>query len=244
MIAAASADLRADVALALLHRVVAKHAAAAFASSFGAEDMVLTDMIARHALPIRIFTLDTGRLPGETYALIERVRTHYSLPLEVYYPDGNALERYVRDNGINAFYRTVALREQCCAIRKTEPLARALVGSDAWISGQRRSQSITRSALQIEEFDSVRSIAKFNPLADWTEDDVWNYLHAHAVPTNALHARGYPSIGCAPCTRAVLPGEDARAGRWWWESAGHKECGLHRRPLDVAIRAERAEMSS
>jgi phosphoadenosine phosphosulfate reductase len=236
---AASAALHTDVALESLHRVVLKYATPAFASSFGAEDMVLTDMIARHALPIRIFTLDTGRLPGETYELIERVRAHYSLPIEVYYPDHSALERYVRDHGINAFYRTVPLRQECCAIRKTEPLARALAGSDAWISGLRRAQSATRSAVEAEEFDWTRGIPKFNPLADWSEDDVWNYVHAHAVPTNALHAQGYPSIGCAPCTRAVLPGEDVRAGRWWWESAEHRECGLHRRPLDVAVRVDR-----
>lgn len=244
MNAAASVSLRSDVALALLHRVVVKHAAPAFASSFGAEDMVLTDMIARHALPIRLFTLDTGRLPGETYALIERTRVHYSLPIEVYYPDRSALERYVRDNGINAFYRSVTLRQECCAIRKTEPLRRALTGSDAWISGMRRAQSATRSALEIEEFDSTHGIAKFNPLADWFEDDVWDYLRGHAVPTNALHARGYPSIGCAPCTRAVLPGEDIRAGRWWWETGENKECGLHRRPLDISVRAERPGMPS
>ena len=244
MSAAASVSLRADIALALLHRVVVKYAAPAFASSFGAEDMVLTDMIARHALPIRLFTLDTGRLPGETYALIERTRAHYSMPIEVYYPDRNALERYVRDNGINAFYRSGALRQGCCAIRKTEPLTRALTGSDAWISGMRRAQSATRSALEVEQFDATHGITKFNPLVDWSDDDVWDYLRAHAVPTNALHARGYPSIGCAPCTRAVLPGEDVRAGRWWWESAENKECGLHRRPLDVSIRGERPGMSS
>ncbi|HET9552657.1 MAG TPA: phosphoadenylyl-sulfate reductase, partial [Anaeromyxobacteraceae bacterium] len=180
---------------------------------------------ARHALPISIFTLDTGRLPGETYALIDRVREHYRVPVEVYYPDANALETYVRANGINAFYKSVKLRQGCCAIRKAAPLSRALAGRDAWISGQRRAQSVTRRELAVEEFDVEHGLPKFNPLADWSDDDVWNYLRAHNVPTNPLHARGYPSIGCAPCTSPVRPGEDPRAGRW--RGSEKKECGLH-----------------
>jgi phosphoadenosine phosphosulfate reductase len=225
-------------ALALLHRIGIQYPSAALASSFGAEDMVLTDLIARNRLPIAIFTLDTGRLPGETYALIDRVREHYGVPIEVYYPDTRAIEAYVRDNGVNAFYRGVELRQGCCAIRKTEPLARALARRDAWITGQRRAQSVTRSAVEIEETDPAHAIRKFNPLADWSEDEVWTYVRDNAVPYNPLHDRGYPSIGCAPCTRAILPGEDIRAGRWWWESADHKECGLHRRALDVIVRTE------
>ncbi|HXL83580.1 MAG TPA: phosphoadenylyl-sulfate reductase [Casimicrobiaceae bacterium] len=231
-------DGRGAEALALLHRIGSQYASAALASSFGAEDMVLTDLIARHRVPIVIFTLDTGRLPGETYALIDRVCEHYGLPIELYYPDTRAIETYVRDNGVNAFYRSVELRQNCCAIRKAEPLARALAGRGAWITGQRRAQSVTRSAVEIEEVDAAHAIRKFNPLADWSEDEVWTYIRDHGVPYNTLHDRGYPSIGCAPCTRAVLPGEDIRAGRWWWESADHKECGLHRRPLDVIVRAE------
>jgi phosphoadenosine phosphosulfate reductase len=224
-------------AVALLQRVATRHAPAVLASSFGAEDMVLIDLIARHALPIAIFTLDTGRLPGETYALIDRVREHYGLAIEVYCPESQALEHYVQANGLNAFYRSVDLRQACCAIRKTAPLARALAGRGAWITGQRRAQSLTRAELQIEEFDTVHALAKFNPLAEWSDDEVWGYLLAHGVPTNPLHARGYRSIGCAPCTRAVGPDEDPRAGRWWWERADQRECGLHRRPLDVTIRA-------
>jgi phosphoadenosine phosphosulfate reductase len=165
------------------------------------------------------------------------VREHYGLQIEVYYPDTRAIEAYVRDSGVNAFYRSVELRQGCCAIRKTEPLARALAGRGAWITGQRRAQSVTRSAVEIEEIDPARAIRKFNPLADWSEEEVWGYVRDNAVPYNPLHDRGYPSIGCAPCTRAILPGEDIRAGRWWWESADHKECGLHRRPLDVIMRA-------
>jgi phosphoadenosine phosphosulfate reductase len=223
-------------ASALLQRVATRHAPAALASSFGAEDMVLIDLIARHALPIVVLTLDTGRLPAETYALIDRVREHYRLPIEVHYPDARSLEDYVRDNGVNAFYRSVELRQRCCAIRKSAPLARALAGRGAWLTGQRRAQSITRSALAIEQFDAEHGLPKFNPLAEWNEEEVWSYLREHAVPTNPLHARGYPSIGCAPCTRAIEPGEDIRAGRWWWEHPEHRECGLHRRPLDVAVR--------
>jgi len=230
-------------ALALLHRAALRYPDVALASSFGAEDMVLTDMIARHALPIRVFTLDTGRLPDETHELIDRVRDHYSLAIEVYHPDHVALDRHVREHGVNAFYRSVALRQACCAIRKTEPLSRALAESGAWITGQRRAQALSRSAIDVEEFDAERGIPKLNPLADWSEQDVWDYVHSHDVPTNALHARGYPSIGCAPCTRAVAPGEDVRAGRWWWEAAEHKECGIHRRPA-IAVRVATREATS
>jgi phosphoadenosine phosphosulfate reductase len=227
-------------AVALLHRIAVRHAPAVLASSFGAEDMVLTDLIARHALPIGVFTLDTGRLPGETYALIDRVRERYRLPVDVYYPDRHALEAYVRDSGINAFYRSVELRQGCCAIRKTEPLARALAGKRAWLTGLRRAQSATRTEVPITELDAIHAIAKFNPLADWSDGDIWAYIRTHAVPYNPLHDRGYPSIGCAPCTRAIKPGEDIRAGRWWWESPEQKECGMHRRPLDIAVHMEPA----
>ena len=231
-------------ALALLHRIGSRYASAALASSFGAEDMVLTDLIARNRLAIAIFTLDTGRLPGETYALIDRVREHYGVPIEVYCPDTRAIEVYVRDNGVNAFYHSVELRQSCCAIRKSEPLARALAGRGAWITGQRRAQSVTRSAVEIEEIDPAHAIRKFNPLADWSEDEVWTYVRDNAVPYNPRHDRGYPSIGCAPCTRAILPGEDIRAGRWWWERPEHKECGLHRRPIVITVREERIGAAS
>jgi phosphoadenosine phosphosulfate reductase len=228
---------RTGQALATLERIAATHAPAVLASSFGAEDMVLTDLIARHGLPIRVFTLDTGRLPEETHALIERTREHYGLPVDVYVPDTRAVQQYVRAHGSNAFYRGVELRQRCCAIRKTEPLARALVAKGAWITGLRRAQSPTRAEVAIEEFDARHGLPKFNPLADWSEEDVWAYIRTHGVPYNALHDRGYPSIGCAPCTRAVAPGEDIRAGRWWWENPEHKECGLHRRSVRIPVRA-------
>jgi len=220
-----------------LRDIADRHRPAVFASSFGAEDMVIIDLIARHALPIRIFTLDTGRLAEETLALIDRTRERYGLPIDIYTPDTRRLQAFVRENGVNAFYRSVDLRQTCCAVRKTEPLQSALVAKGAWITGQRRAQSTSRSTVVHEEFDALHGLPKFNPLADWSFDDVWQYLRTHHVPYNALHDRGYPSIGCTPCTRAVQPGEDSRAGRWWWERSEHKECGLHRRPADAA-RAE------
>lgn len=225
---------------ALLRRIAVDRGPARLASSFGAEDMVLIDLIARQALPIAIFTLDTGRLPGETYALIDRVRSHYRVPVEVYFPDAALLEKYVRGNGVNAFYNSVELRQRCCAIRKTEPLQRALAGAGAWVTGLRRTQSASRAAVPLEAIDAEHGLLKVNPLAEWSDDDVWAYIRAERVPYNPLHDRGYPSIGCAPCTRAVEPGEDSRAGRWWWEQPEHNECGLHRRPLDVAVRIEPA----
>jgi phosphoadenosine phosphosulfate reductase len=191
--------------------------------------MVVIDLIAKHRLPIRIFTLDTGRLPDETHALIDRTRKRYGVPIDVYAPDTRRVQAFVRAHGVNAFYDSVELRKKCCAIRKSEPLSRALVAKGAWISGQRREQSITRADLPGEEFDAVHGIPKFNPLAEWSTDDAWAYIRAYDVPYNALHDRGFPSIGCAPCTRAVQPGEDIRAGRWWWEAPAHKECGLHPR---------------
>lgn len=231
-------DHRQSDALSLLRRIGELHSPAALASSFGAEDMVLIDLIARNGLPIGVFTLDTQRLPGETYALIERARARYDVPIDVFRPDARAVETYVATNGADALYRSVELRLSCCSIRKTEPLARALAGKRAWITGQRRAQSLTRTEVAIAEFDPTHGLHKFNPLAEWGDDEVWSYIRTHDVPYNPLHDRGYPSIGCAPCTRAIEPGEDLRAGRWWWEHAEHRECGLHRRPLNVAVRIE------
>ncbi len=159
------------------------------------------------------------------------------IEVDVFYPRADALQTFVRVHGVNAFYRSVALRQTCCGIRKTEPLDRALAGKGAWITGLRRDQSPTRNDLAREEFDPVRQLTKFNPLVDWSEDDVWAYLREHDVPYNALHDRGFRSIGCAPCTRAVEPGEDVRAGRWWWERPEHRECGLHARSFGVPVRA-------
>jgi len=224
---------RVEAAVALLRDVAGRHSPAVFASSFGAEDMVVIDLIAKCRLPIRVFTLDTGRLPEETLALIDRARELYGLPVDIYTPDERLLQTFVREHGVNAFYRSVDLRKACCGVRKTEPLARALVAKGAWITGLRRTQSMTRADLAIEEFDAAHGLPKFNPLAEWSHDDVWTYLRANDVPYNALHDRGYPSIGCAPCTRAVAPGDDIRAGRWWWEAPEHKECGLHARRIAI-----------
>jgi phosphoadenosine phosphosulfate reductase len=218
--------------------IARNHAPAAFASSFGAEDMVLLDLIAQHAPTISVLTIDTGRLPEETLALVDRARGRYPVTIDVYFPDAARVEAYVRANGVNAFYGSVELRETCCSIRKAEPLARALQGKRAWITGLRRSQSVTRSDLAFHELDTVHGLDKFNPLADWSEDDVWTYIRARQVPYNALHDHGFRSIGCAPCTRAVEPGEDVRAGRWWWESSEHRECGMHRRPIGFVRNAQ------
>jgi len=201
------------------------------ASSFGAEDMVLIDLIAKSKAGPRIFLLDTGRLHQETYDVVEAARQRYGLTIDVYAPATEALEALVREQGPNGFYGSREAREACCHVRKVEPLGRALADVDAWITGQRRAQSPTRSLLPYAERDSAHgAILKLNPLIHWSEDQVWDYLRAHDVPVNALHAKGFPSIGCAPCTRAIAPGEDIRAGRWWWEEPEHKECGLHKRP--------------
>jgi len=211
----------------VLDKVQADYAPAAFANSFGAEDMVLMDIIARHYPDIRMFTLDTGRLPEETYSLMQEVADHYGIRVPIYFPEPAAVEAYVAQNGPNAFYDSVELRKSCCHIRKVEPLKRALSGKRAWITGLRRDQAPTRKDLAQSEFDVVNGLQKFSPLLDWSLSDVWAYLKQFDVPYNALHDKGYASIGCAPCTRAITPGEDIRAGRWWWEDPEIKECGLH-----------------
>ena len=211
---------------------------AALAHSLQAEDMVLTDVIAKARLPIEIFVLDTGRLHGDSHALIDKIRRHYGLEVQVYAPDPGAVSEYVRGHGRDAFYGSVELRQRCCEIRKVEPLARALAGKRAWITGQRRAQAASRAQLAEREFDAAHGLEKFNPLADWSEAEVWSYLRAERVPYNRLYDQGYRSIGCAPCTRPVMPGEDLRAGRWWWEAPGHKECGLHITPDGRVVRAK------
>jgi phosphoadenosine phosphosulfate reductase len=223
-----------------LREIAAEHAPAALASSLGAEDMVVTDVVLRHDLAIDIFTLDTGRLHPETLELVDAIERRYGYRLAVYRPLPEAVDEYVRAHGADAFYTSVDLRKQCCSIRKIEPLRRALVGKATWITGLRRGQAVTRRDLAEREFDTAHGIPKFNPLASWSEADVWAYLRAFAVPTNPLHERGYPSIGCTPCTRAVVPGEDPRAGRWWWEQPETKECGLHLAPDGRLVRAQRA----
>jgi phosphoadenosine phosphosulfate reductase len=222
-----SLDDRIVRAAELLRQIESDFSPAVFANSLGAEDMVLTDLIARHAPGIGMFSLDTGRLPQETYGLMERIARRYSIKLQVYFPDAAAVEAYANEHGINGFYRSVELRQACCHIRKVEPLRRALRARRAWVTGLRRAQGGTRAAVQEYGFDSGYGLHKFSPLVEWSDSEVWNYIARFEVPYNALHDRGYPSIGCAPCTRAVQPGEDIRAGRWWWELPEHKECGLH-----------------
>ena len=212
---------------ATLERIASDFTPAVFASSLAAEDMVLTDLILRAKLPIRIFTLETGRLHKETLGMLDRIHEVYGYNVEAYRPDTAAVDAYVQQNGLNAFYDSVEMRKECCRIRKVDPLNRALAGQRAWITGQRRAQSATRTDLSVQEEDAAHGMAKFNPLADWSEEDVWHYIRSNDVPYNPLHDRGYPSIGCEPCTRAIQPGEDVRAGRWWWENPESKECGLH-----------------
>jgi phosphoadenosine phosphosulfate reductase len=223
----ASVATRTLTARALLAGIARDFTPAAFANSLGAEDMVLTDLIVKSGLAIEIFSLDTGRLPLETYDLMAAVRQHYGLKLKIFFPQASTVEDYVRSHGINAFYESVDLRKACCHMRKVEPLQRALAGKRAWITGLRARQAATRDGLPIREYDAGNGLEKFNPLAEWSEKEVWTYIKQNAVPYNALHDKFYPSIGCAPCTRAISPGEDIRSGRWWWETPESKECGLH-----------------
>jgi len=198
----------------------------AFSTSLGLEDQVITDIIAREDLPVRIFTLDTGRLFNETYELIDCTRARYKRPIEVYFPDTARVEELTRAKGFTSFYESVENRKECCHIRKVEPLNRALRGVTVWVTGLRAGQSDNRKDIPLLEWDNGRGIYKYNPLVRWTHPDVLEHLSRHDVPYNPLHDRGFISIGCAPCTRAIEPGEDARAGRWWWEQS-QKECGLH-----------------
>ena len=232
-----SLEVKVADAKTLLAKIESGFAPAAFASSFGAEDMVLAHLIARGFRGIEVFTLDTGRLPKETLSLIHETEARYELPVTVYTPRPEAVEEYVKTRGLNAFYESLDNRKTCCHIRKVEPLGRALAGKKAWLTGLRREQAASRRDLAESQFDADHGIIKFNPLIEWNSDDVWAYIHANDVPYNVLHDRGYPSIGCEPCTRAIKPGEDARAGRWWWENAdagGQQECGLHVKPVDMS----------
>ncbi|MDR2129712.1 MAG: phosphoadenylyl-sulfate reductase [Odoribacteraceae bacterium] len=201
----------------------------ALASSLGLEDQLLTDLVLRLRPGTRVFTLDTGRLFPETYRLIDRTNKRYGIKIDLFFPDHALVQEMVRAEGINLFYDSVEKRQRCCQTRKLEPLRRAFTGLEAWICGLRREQSVTRQETRRVERDEANGLYKFNPLINWSEEEVRAYIVEHEVPYNTLHDAGYPSIGCEPCTRAVAPGEDPRAGRWWWESPLHKECGLHRR---------------
>ncbi len=199
-----------------------------FATSLGAEDQVITHMLASGGIPIDIFTLDTGRMFYESYELIDKVQSRYGINIKIVFPDAGDVEKMVNEKGLNLFYHSIENRKQCCGIRKIKPLQKALQGMSAWITGLRREQSPTRTDLQLVEWDAGNQLIKANPLLNWTEDEVWDYIKKHKIPYNTLHDKGFPSIGCQPCTRAVLPGEDIRSGRWWWEDPKTKECGLHK----------------
>ena len=202
----------------------------ALACSFGIEDVVLIDMLHRLQLPVGIFAIDTGRLNEETYEVAEAIHGKYGIRIDWYFPERAAVEKLERDKGLFSFRENLNNRHECCQIRKVEPLRRALEGLAGWVTGMRREQSVTRAEIAAIETDEVNGgLLKINPLVDWSSEQLWHYAEINRVPVNRLHRQGYPSIGCAPCTRAIEPGEHPRAGRWWWEKAEHKECGLHRR---------------
>ena len=201
----------------------------ALSSSLSIEDQVLTDLIVKIDPSARIFTLDTGRLFPETYSLIEKTNLKYNIHLEVMFPDYREVEELVKTEGINLFYNGIDQRKACCRVRKLNPLKRAFEGLEVWVCGLRNEQSITRQGVQLVEWDEGNKLIKLNPLIHFTEEQVWDYIKANKVPYNKLQDQGFPSIGCQPCTRSIKPGEDIRAGRWWWENPDQKECGLHRR---------------
>ena len=199
----------------------------ALSTSLGAEDQVLTEMVVALDPAVKIFTLDTGRMFPETYDAIEMTNARYNINIKVFFPDYRQVEKMVNEKGINLFYESIENRKLCCHIRKIEPLKRALNGLEVWISGLRRAQSVTRENVHTVEWDENNNLMKINPLINWSEEQVWEYIKRKHIPYNKLHDKGFPSIGCQPCTRAVEPGENIRAGRWWWENPENKECGLH-----------------
>jgi phosphoadenosine phosphosulfate reductase len=200
-----------------------------FSTSLGAEDQVIAQMLAHISPSVKIFTLDTGRLFQETYDLLDITQKKYGINIGVYFPETSRVEEMVQSKGINLFYDSIENRQLCCHVRKIEPLKRALADMEVWITGMRKEQSVTRTNASLVEWDRSYQIIKINPLIHWTDDMVWNYIRTHHIPVNELHQKGYPSIGCLPCTRAILPGEDVRSGRWWWELPEFKECGLHKK---------------
>jgi phosphoadenosine phosphosulfate reductase len=220
---------RAERSVAQLRASVSEFKNVCYANSLGAESMVLTDLIWGSVPEIGMFSIDTGRLYPETYDLIERLQTRYGRALRIYYPETSDVEDWVDKNGINGFRDGLAQRQGCCAVRKVEPFRRAVAGHGAWVTGIRRGQSAGRALAAPVAWDAAYGLHKISPLLDWTEDEVWEYIRKKRLPYNSLHDSGFPSIGCAPCTRAVQPGEDGRSGRWWWERSEHRECGLHPR---------------
>lgn len=219
-----------------LRAAVQAYGRVTYANSLGAEAMVLTDIICSHVPEIEMFSIDTGRLPPETHEVMARLEQRYGLRLRVVHPDAQALEALTAAQGVNGFYRSLEARHACCQARKIEVFRRAIAGYRAWVTGVRREQSVTRAAAQAVEWDAEHGLYKVSPLLKWTHEQIWQYIRARQLPYNALHDRQFPSIGCAPCTRAVLPGESHRAGRWWWEQAESRECGLHQRTARAIVR--------
>lgn len=211
----------------LLQQAVREHGKVVYANSLGAEAMVLTDIIWSHVPEIDIASIDTGRLHQETYDLLERLERRYKRRVRLVHPEAQSLEKLVGDQGINGFYHSLEARIACCAVRKVEPFKRAVAGYSAWVTGVRRQQSATRAQAQYVEWDPAYGLHKISPLLEWSEEQVWQYIRARQLPYNTLHDKQFPSIGCQPCTRAIQPGEDPRAGRWWWERPESRECGLH-----------------
>lgn len=199
---------------------------ARFSTSLGLEDQVISYWIGTLQLPIEVFSLDTGRLFQETYDVLQLTRSKYKLPVKVYYPEASAVEKMVLEKGPNSFYDSVENRKECCGVRKVQPLKRALTGAKVWVTGIRADQSLNRQSMALVEWDEAHQLIKYNPILNWSFTEVEQFIESKKIPINALHKKGFPSIGCAPCTRAIAPGEDIRAGRWWWESSA-KECGLH-----------------
>jgi len=232
---------RAEGSISQLRAAVVSYKNVCYANSLGAESMVLTDLIWEAVPQIEIFSIDTGRLFPETYELIERLQRRYGRKLRIYYPEAAHLEEWVGENGINGFRNGMEERRSCCAVRKVEPFRRALAGRAAWVTGIRRGQSASRALAAPIEWDAEYGLHKVSPLLDWSEKEIWDYIRRKRLPYNSLHDIGYPSIGCAPCTRAVQPGEDARAGRWWWERTDSRECGLHPRRQIPALGLSGAE---
>jgi len=201
----------------------------ALSSSLAAEDQTLTDIMLKQDKEARIFTLDTGRLHPETYDVMDATNLKYNIKIDVYFPNEQNVQELYKTQGVNGHYESIDKRKNCCFVRKIEPLQRALKDLDVWFTGLRATQSVTRTEMPLVEYDANFDVIKVNPIINWTEDDVWDYIKENRVPYNKLHDQGFPSIGCAPCTRAVKDGEDIRAGRWWWENPEHKECGLHKK---------------
>ena len=232
-----SLTVKAQAALDLLDGELRRHQRLVYSNSLGAEAMVLTDIIWSHLPQIDVFTIDTGRLHEETYQLIDRLQQHYQRKLRIVHPDAQALEQLEASQGVNGFYQSLEARLRCCEVRKVEPFKRAVAGYSAWITGVRREQSAGRAAGRALEWDAGNGLQKISPLLEWSEPEVWQYIRSHRLPYNPLHDRRFPSIGCSPCTRAIQPGENRRAGRWWWEQTESRECGLHPRGDPVALRA-------